>query len=113
MAQVTIRLNGYSYLVGCQDGEERHLLAMAAQVERRIDRVRALGAPGGETRMLVLAALLMADEIHDLSESRLPASATETLALAEQAVREQALRRDRLADLAERAEGIAAQLEAP
>ena len=37
MAQVTVRINGYAYTVGCQDGEEAHLEAMAAEVERRID----------------------------------------------------------------------------
>ena len=37
MAQVTIRINGYSYSVGCQDGEEEHLQAMAGEVERRIE----------------------------------------------------------------------------
>ncbi|AQS88635.1 hypothetical protein AA101099_0203 [Neoasaia chiangmaiensis NBRC 101099] len=112
MAQVSVRLNGYVYSVGCRDGEEQHLLAMAAQVERRIERVRALGSQSGESRMLVLAALLMADEIHDLSDAKLPSGATETLARAEQAVRENDRRRDQLALLVERAEGIANELEA-
>ena len=40
MAQVTVRINGYAYTVGCQDGEEQHLVAMAGEVERRIDRSR-------------------------------------------------------------------------
>lgn len=113
MAQVTIRLNGYSYTVGCQDGEERHLYAMASQVERRIERVRAIGTQGSEVRTLVLAALLMADEIHDLSEDRLPSTANETLARAEQLMRENETRHEKLLFLAERAEGIAAELEGP
>ncbi len=33
MAQVTIRINGYPYTVGCEDGEEQHLQAMVEQVE--------------------------------------------------------------------------------
>ncbi len=37
MAQVTVRINGYAYTVGCQDGEEEHLQAMAGEVERRIE----------------------------------------------------------------------------
>ena len=36
MAQVTVRIKGYAYTVGCQDGEENHLLAMAAEIDRRI-----------------------------------------------------------------------------
>lgn len=66
MAQVTIRINGYAYTVGCEDGQEAHLQAMAQQVESRIDSIKAIGGNSGEARLLVLAALLMADEIHDL-----------------------------------------------
>ena len=66
MAQVTVKINGYSYTVGCEDGQEGHLMAMAAQVESRIDSIKALGSSSGENRLLVLAALLMADELHDV-----------------------------------------------
>ena len=38
---------------------------MAAEIERRIGGIKALGGQSGEARMLVLAALLMADELHD------------------------------------------------
>ena len=65
MAQVTVKINGYSYTVGCEDGQEGHLIAMAHQVEQRIDSIKALGSSSGENRLLVLAALLMADELHD------------------------------------------------
>ena len=67
MAQVTLRINGYAYVIGCKDGEEKHLEAMAAEVNRRIDGVRAAAGPSGEARMLVMASLLLAD---DLAETR-------------------------------------------
>ncbi len=66
MAQVTVKINGYSYTVGCEDGQEGHLIAMSQQVESRIDSIKALGGQSGESRLLVLASLLMADELHDL-----------------------------------------------
>ena len=66
MAQATVKINGYAYAVGCEDGQEPHLLAMAEQVDSRVDSIKALGGNSGESRLLVLAALLMADEIHDL-----------------------------------------------
>jgi cell division protein ZapA len=66
MAQVTLRINGFAYTIGCQDGEEHHLEAMAAEVNRRIDGVRAAAGPSGEARMLVMAALLMADDLFEL-----------------------------------------------
>ncbi len=66
MAQVTLRINGYAYTIGCKDGEEKHLESMGAEVGRRIDVVRASAGPSGEARMLVMAALLMADDIFEL-----------------------------------------------
>jgi cell division protein ZapA len=66
MAQVTVKINGYGYAVGCEDGQEPHLLAMSEQVDSRVESIKALGGNSGESRLLVLAALLMADELHDL-----------------------------------------------
>src|SRR5271165_3043017 len=69
MAQVTVRINGYAYTVGCQDGEEQHLQQMAEQVERRIDSIKAVAGQSGESRMLVMAALLMADDLYEMGKS--------------------------------------------
>ena len=60
MAQVTLRINGYAYTVGCQDGEEEHLQHMAGEVERRIEGIKGAIGQSGESRMLVMAALMMA-----------------------------------------------------
>ena len=67
MAQITLRINGHAHTIGCKDGEEAHLLAMAEEVERRIDRAKELGVHSGEAKLLVMAALFMADEIHDMT----------------------------------------------
>ena len=66
VAQVNVMINGFSYTLGCEDGQEAHLLAMAAQVEERMNQIKALGTSTSEQRLLVLAGLLMADELHDL-----------------------------------------------
>lgn len=108
MAQVTLRINGYAYTLGCQDGEEAHLQAMAAEVDRRIDGVRATAGPSGEARMLVIAALLMADDLYELRKKLDAAEA----AGAAKPVGEARLGR-RLGRLAKRAEDIAAGLEHP
>jgi len=65
MAQVTIRINGYAYTVGCEDGQESHLEQMAAEIEQRIANIKLIGGQSGEARLLMLAALLLADELHD------------------------------------------------
>ncbi|GBQ13444.1 cell division protein ZapA [Swaminathania salitolerans] len=111
MAQVSIRLNGYSYSIGCKDGEERYLQDLARQVERRIERIRALGTQGGEAWTLVMASLLMADELHDLAKEILPSTTSERVQRADRIIAENERRDVRLNLLAERAEGIAAELE--
>jgi cell division protein ZapA len=107
MAQVTLRINGYAYTLGCKDGEEQHLEAMGAEVSNRIDGVRAAAGPSGESRMLVMAALLMADDIFDL---RARLQAAEAITGGSKSDPNLGLR---LARMAQRAEEIAAELEAP
>lgn len=105
MAQVTVRINGYSYTLGCEDGQERHLQAMAEQVETRINSIKALGGQSGEARLLVLAALLMADELHDM-KIELDSART-----ARPAARPDPALARTLGRLANRAEEIAASLD--
>jgi cell division protein ZapA len=68
MAQVSLQINGYGYILGCADGEEEHLRALAADLDRRIEEIKASTGPSGEARMLLMAALLVSDELHDLRE---------------------------------------------
>jgi cell division protein ZapA len=114
MAQVTVKINGFTYTVGCEDGQEAHLQAMATQVDSRVDSIKALGGNSGEVRLLLLAGLLMADEIHDIriemdalrkAAGRPPRPSGKPEADAEMA--------KRLGKLATRAERIAATLERP
>ena len=112
MAQVTVKINGYAYTVGCEDGQEAHLLSMVEQVERRITSIKALGGPNGEARLLVLASLLMADELHDLG-ARLDAAPPVAAqhAAPPHAVASDPEAAERLRRLADRAEEIASGLE--
>ena len=112
MAQLTIKINGYAYTVGCEDGQEYHAQAMAQEVDNRIGSIKALGSQSGEARLLVLAALLMADELHDLgielATLRRSIGQVPPLPSASDGGRTRA---ERLARLARRAEEIAETLE--
>jgi cell division protein ZapA len=110
MAQVTVRINGYAYTVGCQDGEEQHLQQMAEQVERRIDSIKAVAGQSGESRMLVMAALLMADDLYEMGKTVKETQGTEGSPAAP--APDTKLNR-RLGKLAKRAEDIAAELGQP
>jgi len=70
MAQVSLQINGYGYILGCADGEEEHLFALASDLDRRIEEIKASSGPSGEARLLLMAALLLADELHELRDQR-------------------------------------------
>jgi cell division protein ZapA len=108
MAQVTVRVGGYSHPVSCEDGQERHLAELAAEVDKRVASIKAMGGQFGESRLLLLAALLLADEVHDLKlalEQAHPSPATAPAAADDPKLAE------RLARIAERIEGIAQGLD--
>jgi cell division protein ZapA len=112
MAQVTLRINGYAYTVGCQDGEEQHLQAMAGEVDRRIETIKASAGPSGEARMLVMASLLMADDLYELNKALKAAQAGEHPDPSPAQPADPKLGR-RLGKLAKRAEDIAVEMEHP
>ena len=107
MGQVTVRVNGYGHTIGCKDGEEQHVAALAAQIEEKVKLIRGMGGQFSEARMLLHVALLLADEGGDLRgevarlRSGQPAPAMDPQ-LAE-----------RLARIAERIEGLTQSLDAP
>lgn len=65
MAQVELAIAGRRYAVACRDGEEEHLLRLAAMIDRKCtEATRALGTMA-EPRLLFTAALLLADELSE------------------------------------------------
>lgn len=102
MASIEVEIAGRNYDVACRDGEEEHLRSLAALVNRRAhDAATALGSLT-ETRQLLFAALLIAD---DLKEVRAGAGLADPEPQADPAVAE-ALER-----LAEKVENLADRLE--
>lgn len=89
MALVALSVGGRRYELHCRDGEEAHLERLAAEVDGKMASAgRALGTTN-EARQLLLAALLLADDLlarpatppSDTSAPPLPAEdATEGLA---------------------------------
>ena len=66
MAQVDVSVNGQSYRIACEDGQEDRLVDLAAMVDEKvIGLVNQIGQVGSN-RLLVMAALVIADELVDL-----------------------------------------------
>ena len=66
MAQVTLSVNGRPYVVGCEDGQEAHLTELARLFDVQVQQVSKDVGQLGETRLFLMAALLLADELSDL-----------------------------------------------
>jgi len=63
MAQLTIQVNAKPYVVGCEDGEEAHLVALAALLDEKARGAAAGAGQVGETRVMLLGALILADDL--------------------------------------------------
>ena len=68
MGQVTLKLNGRSYRLACGEGEEARLQKLGAIVREKLDGVVAEFGQAGQERLLLLAALLIADDLIDAGE---------------------------------------------
>jgi cell division protein ZapA len=65
MAEVRLNIVGREYIVTCRDGEEQRLLELGRMVDAKARE--AGGSAGGlnESRQLLFAALLLADQVND------------------------------------------------
>ena len=69
MGQVTVTINDKVYRIACDDGQEPHILRLGAMIEQKLAGMG--GAPGhAESRVLLFAALLLADEVFELKQPK-------------------------------------------
>jgi len=73
MSNITLTIGGRSYTVACSDGEEAHIAALGRNIDEKLS---AMGSAAGqnESRTLLFAALLLADEVHELKNGPAPAA---------------------------------------
>jgi cell division protein ZapA len=65
MPLVNVMVNNRAYTIACDEGEEDHLRQLAGHVDGKVKEL--LGSVGqvGDQRLLLMAALLIADEHHE------------------------------------------------
>jgi cell division protein ZapA len=85
MPQVSVTINGRQFRVACEEGEEPRLVRLAEDLDQRVSRLRERFGEIGDTRLTVMAALTLADELSDARE-RLQKVETEMAKLQEAAV---------------------------
>jgi cell division protein ZapA len=89
MAQVTLNIGGFGYTVACRDGDEAHLQGLGEILDKRAtDALSSVGS-ASESRQLLLAGLLLADELQEATNGAKPSETPpfDTSALAALAVR--------------------------
>ena len=117
MGQVTLSIHSRNYVMSCDDGQEEHLTRLGEYLDEKIRELSRTSGGVGETRLLVMAALLISDELFEarknLSGGATPASGSpngadaDAFAGLEEAEADMALALDAVA---ERIEAIAANL---
>ncbi|AQR62616.1 cell division protein ZapA [Brevundimonas sp. LM2] len=65
MATVTVEINGRPYAVGCADGQEDRVRVLARQFDNHVRQVAADVGHVGDLRLFLMAALVLADELHE------------------------------------------------
>ncbi len=63
MAQVSVTINGRQFRMTCEDGQEEHLEKLARELDARIGGLRAKFGEIGDTRLTVMAAITVVDEL--------------------------------------------------
>ena len=68
MPQVSVTINGRQFRMACENGEEARVTNLAADLDARITTLRARFGEIGDTRLTVMAALAVADELSEVKE---------------------------------------------
>jgi cell division protein ZapA len=68
MASVNVTINGRQFRMACEDGQEGHLTKLAKELDDRIGELRGNFGEIGDNRLIVMAALTVADELSETSK---------------------------------------------
>lgn len=63
MAQIEVAINGRNYQIACDDGQEAHLTQLGEYVDKRVKELVTAVGQVGDSRLLVMVSLLIADEL--------------------------------------------------
>jgi cell division protein ZapA len=63
---VNVTINGKVYRLACDEGQEDHLLSLADEINGHVESFKGTFGEIGDGRLTVMAALLVADQLHEL-----------------------------------------------
>ena len=112
MGQVVVKVNGRDFALSCPDGQEPRIRRLAQYVDAKLGEFTRTVGQVGEARLLLLAALVIADELSDANEA-VQQERNRLRAAGAGAADPGGAAASGLRGMAERIEGIAARLETP
>jgi cell division protein ZapA len=69
MGQVVVKVNGRDFALSCPDGQEPRIRRLAQYVDAKIGEFVGTVGQVGDARLLLLAALVITDELSDANEA--------------------------------------------
>ena len=69
MAQITVSVNGRSYQVACDDGQEERVRGLAKYLDEKVGGFAQKLGQMGEARLLLLAGIAVADELAEATDT--------------------------------------------
>ena len=69
MTQVDISINGRTYAIACDDGQEAHVARLARYLDQKVSTLAKNVGQVGDARLLVMASLLVVDELVETDQA--------------------------------------------
>lgn len=117
MAKVSITVNGRKFALGCDEGEQPHLLMLGEKLDKRVQLLANQFGQIGDLRLLLMAGITMMDELEDASsavDTQAEALASDIRRASEEALstarKKELTAADSLIEAAQRIERLASRL---
>jgi cell division protein ZapA len=110
MGQVSVTLNGRTYRLECGEGEETHLIALAEYLSSHIDTMKLKFGQVGDDRLILMASLLVTDELWELRRQMQELKSSLAEARRDRSISDQSAKSVQ-SDLAQKVSAVADRLE--
>ena len=75
MPSVSVSINGKSYRMACDEGQETHLQTLATELDNYVNHLKGSFGEIGDQRLTVMAGIMVTDEMLELKKKLAAAEA--------------------------------------
>ena len=68
MSHVSVTINGKTYRMACDEGQENHLIALAGRFDGYVNQLRGAFGEIGDQRLTVMAGVMVTDELQEMEK---------------------------------------------